>query len=94
MASRIVPSRVYGKLFGGDYLTRRRVAINTFVDLVDFLTWEQQPELSVRHLPLVQGIPVDQATSLFVQGILLALALIPDNIETNLHESSDHCRPS
>lgn len=37
----LVPVRVYAKLFSGTYLSRKRVRIPYFADLVDFFVWEK-----------------------------------------------------
>lgn len=40
-SSRIIPQRVYFKLFTGNYLAKRRVRIDCFENLIDFLCWER-----------------------------------------------------
>ena len=37
----LVPIRIYAKLFSASYLSRKRVQIPFFADLVDFLAWEK-----------------------------------------------------
>lgn len=41
MSSGIVPKRVYAKLFAATYLTDKRIVIENFTDLIDYLCWER-----------------------------------------------------
>jgi hypothetical protein len=43
MPSGIVPKRVYAKLFAASYLSDKRIVMQNFTDLIDFLCWERLP---------------------------------------------------